>query len=70
MANGTDQILVEEKGTVNLFSTTCDVLFVPASSSNLLSISKLTKELHCNVIFSHQKVVFQDTFTGRRIGKG
>ncbi|XP_056171795.1 uncharacterized protein LOC130139257 [Syzygium oleosum] len=69
VANGT-QDPVEGQGTINLFSAACDVLFVPSLSSNLLSVSKLTNELDCNVVFSQQKAVVQDKLTGRTIGEG
>jgi hypothetical protein len=46
------------------------VFYLPAFTSNLLSVSKITKELNCNVIFSPHNVIFQDIVTKRMIGEG
>ncbi|KAA0067137.1 Cysteine-rich RLK (RECEPTOR-like protein kinase) 8 [Cucumis melo var. makuwa] len=45
-----------------------NVLHVPKLSYNLLSISKITRELHCKVIFLPESVYFQDMSSGRTIG--
>jgi hypothetical protein len=37
---------------------------------NLLSISKLAKDLNCEVIFKSKNVFFQDQFTKETIGAG
>ncbi|KAA0041425.1 Beta-galactosidase [Cucumis melo var. makuwa] len=44
------------------------VLHVPKLSYNLLSISKITRELHCKAIFLFVSVYFQDMSSRRTIG--
>ncbi|XP_078433700.1 uncharacterized protein LOC144704992 [Wolffia australiana] len=46
------------------------VLYIPGFPANLLSISAITKALHCGVFFYPHHCVFQDLDTGRRIGLG
>ena len=46
------------------------VLYVPNFSFNLISISKLTRDLHCVLTFSHNSVTLQDWRTGKTIGIG
>jgi hypothetical protein len=46
------------------------VLLVPEFPVNLLSISKITKQLFCAVTFFPFHCVFQDLQTGRKIGTG
>ncbi|KAL4025768.1 hypothetical protein IC575_014173 [Cucumis melo] len=45
-----------------------NVLHVPKLSYNLLSISKITRELHCKAIFLPESVYFQDMSSGRTFG--
>ncbi|TYK26874.1 Beta-galactosidase [Cucumis melo var. makuwa] len=45
-----------------------NVLHVPKLSYNLLSISKITRKLHCKVIFLPELVYYQDMSSGRTIG--
>ncbi|XP_019236310.1 PREDICTED: uncharacterized protein LOC109216595 [Nicotiana attenuata] len=47
-----------------------DVLCVPDFKYNLLSVSKLTKELQCSVNFFPTFCVFQDLYTGKVKGIG
>ena len=47
-----------------------NVLYIPGFPANLLSISAITKALHCGVFYYPQQWVFQDLDTGRRIGLG
>ncbi|GMI84995.1 hypothetical protein HRI_002168800 [Hibiscus trionum] len=47
-----------------------NVLFVPQFSQNLLSISKLTRDLHCFVTFYPDFCLIQDLSTGRMKGIG
>ena len=47
-----------------------NVLYIPGFPANLLSISAITKALHCGVFFFPHHCVFQDLDTGRRIGLG
>ncbi|KAL0539675.1 hypothetical protein IC582_023891 [Cucumis melo] len=45
-----------------------NVLHVPKLSYNLLSISKITRELHCKATFLPESVCFQGLKSGRTIG--
>lgn len=44
------------------------VLHVPSLSYNLLSVSKITKDLNCVIQFSLSVCVFQDLIFGKKIG--
>ena len=46
------------------------VLYVLDFPFNLISISKLTRDLHCVLTFSHNFVTLQDRSTGKMIGIG
>ena len=46
------------------------VLYVPNFSFNLISISKLTRDLHCVLTFSHNSITLQDWRTGKTIDIG
>ena len=46
------------------------VIYVPNSPFNLLSISKLTRDLNCLITFSNNSITLQDWSTGRTIGIG
>ena len=46
------------------------VLYIPNFPFNLISISKLTRDLHCIFAFSHNSVTLQDRRTGKTIGIG
>ena len=46
------------------------VLYVPNFPFNLISISKLTRDLHCVLTFSHNSVTLQDRSTRKTIGIG
>ena len=46
------------------------VLYVPNFPFNLISISKLTRDLHCVLTFSHNSVTLHDRRTGKTIGIG
>ena len=46
------------------------VLYVPYSPFNMLSISKLTRDLNCLITFSDNFVTLQDQSTRRTIGIG
>ena len=63
---------VKWKGKINLLSdkTMSDVLFVPSFPFQLLSVSKITATLNCEVILTSSKVVFQDLVTKKMIGEG
>ncbi|KAA0037322.1 reverse transcriptase [Cucumis melo var. makuwa] len=45
-----------------------NVLHVPKLSYNLLSISKITRELHCKATFLPESICFKDFNSGRTIG--
>lgn len=57
-------------GTVNIspFISLKDDFYVPKLSCNLLSVSKITRDLNCTVVFSHSHCIFQDMILGMRIG--
>nr|TKR85555.1 transcriptional activator DEMETER-like [Populus alba] len=63
---------VKGKGKINLLSDkiVSDVLFVPSFQFQLLSVSKITSTLNCEVILTSSKVVFQDLVTKEMIGEG
>ena len=44
------------------------ILYVPNFPFNLISISKLTRDLHCVLNFSHNSVTLQDWSMGKTIG--
>jgi hypothetical protein len=69
VANGL-VIPTKGSGTTSVFSRDIDVTVVPDLKTNLLSISKCTNQMDCNVIFTPQKVVFQDRTSGKKIGEG
>ena len=46
------------------------VLYVPDFPFNLISISKLTRDLHCVLTFSHYSVTLRDRSMGKTIGIG
>ena len=46
------------------------VFYVPDSPFNLISISKLTRDLNCLITFSDNSVTLQDQSTRRTIGIG
>ena len=46
------------------------ILYVPDFPFNLISISKLTRDLHCVLTFSHNSVTLQDRSTGKTIDIG
>ena len=57
-------------GTIQLstFITLHDVLYVPAFTFNLISISKLVSSTNCKLIFSSNICILQDMTTKVRIG--
>jgi Integrase core domain/GAG-pre-integrase domain len=70
VANGS-KVPIEKIGTTKFLSNTVsDVFYLPTFTSNLLSMSKITKEFNCNVIFSPSNVIFQDIVTRKTIGEG
>jgi Reverse transcriptase (RNA-dependent DNA polymerase)/Integrase core domain/gag-polypeptide of LTR copia-type/GAG-pre-integrase domain len=69
VANGL-QIPTNGSGRAQIFSKETDVTVVPELKANLLSVSKCTNQWDCNIIFTPQKVVFQDRGSGMTIGEG
>jgi hypothetical protein len=69
IANG-NKMQIYGLGTTKLFSNDVNkILYLSTFNSNLLSISKITHDLNCNVIFSSNKVTFQERSTGKKIGE-
>ena len=52
------------------FPTPYFILYVPDSPFNLISISKLTRDLNCLITFSDHSVTLQDRRMGQTIGIG
>ena len=63
---------VSGKGLVHATSSLplSTVLHVPSFSTNLLSISRITRDLNCSVTFFPSYCVFQDLLTKQKIGSG
>jgi hypothetical protein len=69
IANG-NKVQICGKGSTQILSKNVNnILCLPDFKSNLLSISKLTQDLNYNVIFSPNKVMFQDRISGKKIGE-
>jgi Reverse transcriptase (RNA-dependent DNA polymerase)/Integrase core domain/gag-polypeptide of LTR copia-type/GAG-pre-integrase domain len=69
VANG-QKVPTKGKGKLNIFQKETDAILVPNLKSNLLSVSKCTNDWNCNIIFTPQKVLFQDRISGKMIGEG
>jgi Integrase core domain len=70
VANG-NEVQIHGYGTTKFLTKDVkNILYLPEFNSNLLSISKITQELNCNVIFSPKTVIFQDRESGKKIGEG
>jgi transposase InsO family protein len=70
VANGS-KVPIDQIGTTTMLSNKIsNVLYLPTFASNVISVSKITKELNCNVIFSPENVVFRDRITKKKIGEG
>ena len=71
VANG-NSMPITGAGNVSLSPTfsMSSVLIAPKLSNNLLSISKITKDLNCSVIFHSSHCIFQDNLTKMTIGIG
>ncbi|KAF3773350.1 Retrovirus-related Pol polyprotein from transposon TNT 1-94 [Nymphaea thermarum] len=65
-------IFVAEKGSLSLLNKyrLHNALHVPNIPVNLLSVSSITKELNCNLIFSADHCSLQDLVMGKKIGIG
>jgi Integrase core domain/GAG-pre-integrase domain len=70
IANGNKVQIYGKDSTQILSKNVNNILCLADFKSNLLSISKLTQDLNCNVIFSPNKVMFQDRISGKKIGEG
>lgn len=69
VANG---VTIPTKGTgkASIFQKETDAVIVPDLKTNLLSVSKCANQWNCNIIFTPQKVVFQDRLSRMKIGEG
>jgi hypothetical protein len=67
-----EKIKIKGWGMISIFPKYFlqDVFFVENCSVNLLFISKVTKELNCEIIFKENIVIFQDLITKEKTGKG
>jgi GAG-pre-integrase domain len=67
-----EKIKIEEWGMVSIFPKRFiqDVFYVNNYSINLLSISKLSKDLNCEIIFKMKSIIFQDLLTKEKIDEG
>jgi hypothetical protein len=66
-----EKIRIKGWGIISIFPKKIqDVFYVEKYSISLLSISKLTKDLNCEVIFKKKNVIFQDPLTKEEIGEG
>ena len=71
LANGSQTMAKEISSTYPLPSVPLTfILYVPDSPFNLISISKLTRDLNCLITFSANFVTLQDQSTKRMIGIG
>ncbi|RVW87112.1 Oligopeptide transporter 1 [Vitis vinifera] len=68
VADGKD-VPVQGKGKTKLVSKTIEseVLYVPSFPVQLLSVQQLTSTLNCDVLFTSDKVLFQDRITKKTI---
>jgi hypothetical protein len=70
VANG-DKMKILGNDLINFFSKNIqNALHVRNYASNLISISKITNELNCEILFSSMNVIFQERITKRVIGEG
>ena len=68
VANGTfSSIIGQGIDSITSSLTLQNVLHIPNLSCNLLSVSKITKDLNCFVTFTPSHCVFQDQITRRMI---
>jgi hypothetical protein len=70
IANGNKVQIYGQDTTQILSKNMNNILCLPDFKSNLLSISKLTQDLNYNVIFSPNKVMFQDRISGKKTYEG
>jgi hypothetical protein len=66
-----EQIKIKGWGIISIFQKKFlqNVFYVENCSVNLLSISKLSKELNCEIIFKGKIIFFQDLVTKELIGE-
>ena len=68
MADGTTSPVLG-RGTAYISNLKLNsVLHVPGLQHNLLSMSRITKDMNCTVMFYPSYCVFQDRFSGKMIG--
>lgn len=63
---------VEGAGTIKLSSELClpNCLYIPSLSHKLVSVSQVTRELHCDLLMQSGLCILQDTRTGKIVGRG
>ena len=70
VANG-EKMEILGNGSISLLSRKIsNVLHVNNCTSNLLSISKITRDLNCEITFTSKNVIFQELITKNIIGEG
>jgi hypothetical protein len=70
IANGS-KLPIDQICTTNIFSNDISsVLYLLKFTSNLLSVSKIIKELNYNVIFSSINMIFQNIVMKKTVGEG
>ena len=69
-----DGSLTSVSGTGSIICTPgiklSSILHIPEFPVNLLSVSSITKDLNCEIVFFLDRCVFQDLQTEKRIGNG
>jgi hypothetical protein len=69
VANG-DKMEILGNDSINFFSKNIqNVLHVRNCASNLISTSKITNELNCEILFFSRNEIFQERITNRVIGE-
>jgi hypothetical protein len=71
MVANNEQIKIKGWSVISIFSKKFlqDLFYVENFSVNLLSISKFSKELNCEIIFKEKIMIFQDLVTKKNIGE-
>jgi hypothetical protein len=67
-----DKVKIKGWGMIIIFEKWFlqDIFYVEKYSVNPLSISKLSRDLNCEIIFQEKYVIFQDLVTKEKIGEG
>ena len=70
LVNGSQTIAKSIGSACPLPSLPTSILYVPDFPFNFISVSKLTRDLHCVLTFSHNSITLQDQSTRKTIGIG